>query len=139
MKSPHPHNLPVTNIPRCVSCNAKTLGLYQLQLPDVAAGSGPPDQTCIIHHRMDELLVEQHTVSDRQAASPVTEGAKYAQSLTCPLSHLVDVCRPGKLSIKGHPKIPRCCFTMYWLSEKLHCSVLLHVSHGRNKEHGSAL
>jgi hypothetical protein len=45
-----------------------------LQLPDVAAGSGPPDRTCVIHHRTDELLVEQHTVSDGQAVSHVKEG-----------------------------------------------------------------
>jgi hypothetical protein len=31
---------------------------------DVTAGSGPPDQTCAIHNRMDELLVEKHTVFD---------------------------------------------------------------------------
>jgi hypothetical protein len=41
----------------------------------VAAGSGPPDRTCVIHHRTDELLVEQHTVSDGQAAPPVKENA----------------------------------------------------------------
>jgi hypothetical protein len=70
---------------------------------------------------MDELLVEQHTVSDGQATSPVKEGAKHAQSLRCHLSHLVDVRRPGKQSIKGHPKIPFCFDPLYWLSEKLHC------------------
>jgi hypothetical protein len=29
------------------------------------AGSGRPYRTCVIHHRTDELLVEQHSVSDR--------------------------------------------------------------------------
>jgi hypothetical protein len=76
-------NFPVTNVPRCVSRNAKTLALQHLQLPDVAAGSGPPDRTCVIHHRTDELLVEQHTLSEGQAASPVKEGAEHAQSLNC--------------------------------------------------------
>jgi hypothetical protein len=57
----------------------------------VAAGSGPPDRTCVIHHRTDELLVEQYTVSDGQAASPVKEGAKHAQTLRCLLTHLVYV------------------------------------------------
>jgi hypothetical protein len=66
-------NLPVTNVPRCVSCNAKLLGLQDLQLLDMAAGSGPPDQTCLANHRTDELTVEQHTISDRQAASSVKE------------------------------------------------------------------
>jgi hypothetical protein len=74
----------------------------------MVAGSGPPDRTCVIYHRTDKLLVKKLTVSDGQAASPVKEGAKYDQSLSCLLSHLVDVRRPGKLSIKGHPKIP-CC------------------------------
>jgi hypothetical protein len=77
----------------------------------VAADSGPPGRTCVIHHRTDELLVEQHTISDGQAASPVKEGDKHAQSLSRLLSHLVDVRRPSKLNIKGHPKIP-CCFDL---------------------------
>jgi hypothetical protein len=72
----------------------------------VAAGSRPPDLTCVIHHGTDDLLVEQYTVSDGQAASPVKEGAKHTQSLSCLLSHLVGVRRLGKLGIKGHPKIP---------------------------------
>jgi hypothetical protein len=98
-------NMPVTNVPRCVSRNVKTLGLKHLQLPEVPAGRGPPDLTCVIHHRTNELLVEQHTVSDGQAASPVTEGAKHAQSLICLVSHFFDVRRPGKLSIKGDPTV----------------------------------
>jgi hypothetical protein len=40
----------------------------------MAAGSGPPGQTCVIHHKTDDLLAEQHTVSDGQAVSPVEEG-----------------------------------------------------------------
>jgi hypothetical protein len=71
--------------------------------PYMAASSGPPDRTYIIHHRTDELLVKQHAVSDEQAVSPVQEGAKHAQSLSCLLSYLVDVCRAGKLCTKGQP------------------------------------
>jgi hypothetical protein len=37
----------------------------------VAASSRPPDQTGVIHHRADELLVEWHTVSDGQVICPV--------------------------------------------------------------------
>jgi hypothetical protein len=40
-----------------------------LQLPNVAAGGGPPDGTA-------ELFVEQHTVSDGQAASHVKDGSR---------------------------------------------------------------
>jgi hypothetical protein len=70
----------------------------------VAAGSGPPDRTCVNHHRTNELLIEQHTVSDRQATSPVKEGAKHAQYLSCLLSHLVDVLfRPTVLALRETP------------------------------------
>jgi hypothetical protein len=110
-----------------------------LQLPDVAAGSGPPDRTCVIHHRTDELLLEQHNVSDGQAASPVKKGAKHAQSLGCLLSRLVDVRRPGKLGVKGHSKIPCCFDPLYWLSEKLLCSEIFDASRGFIIEHSSAL
>jgi hypothetical protein len=79
-------------------------------------------RTCVIRHRTDEVLLEQHTVSDGQAASPVKEGANHAQSLSCLHSYLVDVCRPGKWCIKGHPNIPCCFDPLYWLSEKLHWS-----------------
>jgi hypothetical protein len=48
-------NLPVTNLPRCTSSNAKSLGLKHQQLPDVDAGGGPPDGALLscspsIHH-----------------------------------------------------------------------------------------
>jgi hypothetical protein len=51
-------NLTVTNIPRYDSRNEKTLGLLHLLFPDVAAGSGSPDRTRVIHHRTDELRQE---------------------------------------------------------------------------------
>jgi hypothetical protein len=57
-------NLPVTNIPRCVCCSVKALGLQHLQLLDMDAGSGPLDQACIVHCRTDELLIKQYVVSD---------------------------------------------------------------------------
>jgi hypothetical protein len=67
-------NLPVTNVPRCVSRNAKTHWLQHLQIPYIAAGSVHPDLACIVHHRTDKPLVKQHTVSDEQATSPIKEG-----------------------------------------------------------------
>jgi hypothetical protein len=83
------------------------------------------------HHRMDELLVKQHTISDGQATSPIKEGAKHTQSLSCLSSYLVDMCRPGQPCIKGHPKIP-CCFNPMDWSEHLD------VSYTLSKEHCSA-
>jgi hypothetical protein len=68
-------NLSRTSVP----CNAKALGLQHLNLPDYAAGTGQPDRTRVIHHRTDKLLVEQQTVSDGQAASPVKQWAKHSQ------------------------------------------------------------
>jgi hypothetical protein len=35
----------------------------------MAAGSIPRDRTSVIHHRTDEPLVEQHTISDGQAGN----------------------------------------------------------------------
>jgi hypothetical protein len=93
-------NFPVTKVSRCVSRNAKTIGLQHwtcVRIADLQIGHD---------HRTDELLVDQHTISDGQAASPVKEGAKHAQSLGCLLSQLVDVRLPGKLCIKGHTKVP---------------------------------
>jgi hypothetical protein len=74
-----------------------------LQLPDMAAGSTPTDRACVVHHRTDELLVQQHAVSDGQAAS-VKEETEQAQSLSRLPPHLVDVYWPVKPSIKGYPK-----------------------------------
>jgi hypothetical protein len=84
----------------------------------MAAGSGPPDRACVVQHRMDELLVQQHAISDGQVTSPVTEGTEHAQSLTHLSSYLVDVRRPGKpISCHFDPR--------YWLSEKTNWPVSL--------------
>jgi hypothetical protein len=64
-------NLPVTDVPRCTSSNAKTLGLENLQLFNVAASGVAPEGVCIVHHWADELLIQQNFVSDREAASSV--------------------------------------------------------------------
>jgi hypothetical protein len=56
-------------------------------------GSGLPDQTCVMHHKTDELLVQQYTASDEQTASPVKVSAMHAQSLSCLRTHLLKVCR----------------------------------------------
>jgi hypothetical protein len=64
-------NLPVTDVPRCTSSNAKTLGLESLQLLNVAANCAPPDGTRTVHHWADELLIQQNSVPDGEAASPV--------------------------------------------------------------------
>jgi hypothetical protein len=109
-----------------------------MQLLDMALGSGPTDRTRVIHHRIEELLVLQHTVSDGEAPSPVKKGAKHAQSLSCLPSHLF-VCRPGKKCILGHPKITNCFDPLYWLSDKLRWSGFLDAPRGLGKENSGAL
>jgi len=51
-------NLPVTNVPRCIGSNSNTFGLQHLQIPDMGASSGPLERANIVHHGMDELLVQ---------------------------------------------------------------------------------
>jgi hypothetical protein len=97
-------NLPVIDVPWCISRNVKALGLQHLQLSDMVAGSGPPDRACMVQHRTDELLIEQYTFSDGQASSPISEEAKQTQSFSWLTSYLVDVCRPLPLCIRGNPK-----------------------------------
>jgi hypothetical protein len=36
-------NLPITDVPRCTTSSAKTLGQNHLQLPDMGTGGEPPD------------------------------------------------------------------------------------------------
>jgi hypothetical protein len=95
-------NLRVTDVPRCTSSNAKTLGLNNLQLAQVAAGSGPPNGARIVHHGPYELLIQQNSVPDGHTASPVKERAKQTQSLGSFLLDLDDMRRPGHPSIKDH-------------------------------------
>jgi hypothetical protein len=44
-----------------------------MQLSDMAAGSGPPGRTRVICHKTDNLLVQQHIVSELEAA-PFKQG-----------------------------------------------------------------
>jgi hypothetical protein len=64
-------DLSVTVVPRCVSRNTKTLELQHLQLVEggLAASSGPRDWTWVVYLKTVELLLEQQTVSNRQASS----------------------------------------------------------------------
>ena len=55
-------NLPVTDIPRCTSSSTKTLGLNNLQLPDMGMGGGPPDWAPVVHRGSDELLIKQNAI-----------------------------------------------------------------------------
>jgi hypothetical protein len=95
-------NLPIINVPRCVSLNAKTLGLQQFL--DVRESNGPPGRTYVVHRGTDRLLAEQHTVYDR-SATPVNEGAKHTKSFSRLSPYLVNVCRPDQTCIEGYPSV----------------------------------
>jgi hypothetical protein len=132
-------NLPVTNVPGCVSRNAKTLGLQHLKLTDMGVGSRPPDRACVVQHRTGELLVEQYAVLNGKTPPPVKEGAKHARSLSRLSPYLVEVRRPGQTRIKGYSKVPCCVDPLYWLSEKLDWPGSLDASRTLSKEHRGAL
>jgi len=86
-------NLLITKVPRCVTRKAKTLGFWHLQLPDVSAGSEFPDTARIGHHAWNKMTTN------------IKETPWHAQPLSCLLSDLMYVNRPGQLCIEGHPKI----------------------------------
>jgi hypothetical protein len=69
-------NLPFSNVPGYVRCNAKRPGLQHLQSTDVAASSLSPDRQSIVCHRMNELLVDQKNGPDVLATSRVNVEAK---------------------------------------------------------------
>jgi hypothetical protein len=72
MNSQNLVNMLVTNVSRCNSSNAKTLGLKHLQFPDMVMSILPPDEARIFHHRTYELLIEK-TIPDGQTTSPLQE------------------------------------------------------------------
>jgi hypothetical protein len=96
--------LPVSNVPRCIGSNAKTLGLQYLLLHNVGARGGPQDGTRVVHHGMDELLIQQNNFPDGEVASHVEERMQFPYRPCRFLSHLIGMCRPGEPFIKGSSK-----------------------------------
>ena len=64
-------NLFVTNVLRLTGSKAKTLGLKHLQFPDVSESGRTPDEARVVHHKTDELLTQQNSISDGKTTSPV--------------------------------------------------------------------
>ena len=93
-------NLPVTDVPRRTSSNAKTLGLKHLQLPNVASSNGPPDGARIVHRGTHELPVEQNTVLGGEATHLVQDRTQHPQSLGSFVSNLVDVRRLSRVTTR---------------------------------------
>jgi len=55
---------------QCIGNNAKTLGIKLPQFPDTDASGGLPDEAFLLHHRVDELLIQQNSI-------PVWERSQY--------------------------------------------------------------
>ena len=81
----------VTNVLRFTGSITKTLGLKHLQFPEIGANGGPPDWARIVHHRMEDLLVQQNTIPDGQNIPPVQVRSQHYQTLYCFFSHLIDM------------------------------------------------
>jgi hypothetical protein len=64
-------NLPVTNGPRAVRSNAKTLRMKHLHYPYLGESGGPPDGAPGVHNETDELLIQQNSIPDAETPSPV--------------------------------------------------------------------
>jgi hypothetical protein len=60
-------NLPVTNVPKIIGNNAKTLGMKHLPFPYIRARGEPPDGACVVHGT-DELLKQQDSISNGKTA-----------------------------------------------------------------------
>jgi hypothetical protein len=71
MELPNPREFPVTIVPKCTGSNAKTLEFKNVHFPAMGAGGGPPNGEGVLHHRSDELLIQQNSVADGQTTPPV--------------------------------------------------------------------
>ena len=69
----------------------------------------------MVRHGPYELLIQQNSVIDGEAASPVKERDKQPQSLGSFLPNLDDMRRPGLSSIKDHSQITGCVDPLDWL------------------------
>jgi hypothetical protein len=132
-------NLPVTDVPRCTSSNAKTLGLENLPLLNVAASGIPPDAARIVHHWVDELFIQLNSASDGEATSPVQERAKHTQTLGGFLSDLDDMWQPCQTCIESHSPVTGCIDQLDWLSYEIYRSRAGNSPGGLTKEHCIAL
>jgi len=59
-------NMPLTTVTSCIGGISNTLGLKHPYFPDMCASGGPPHGAHLVHHRTDELLTQQNSISDRE-------------------------------------------------------------------------
>jgi hypothetical protein len=62
----------------------------------MGAGCGPLRGARVFHHGADELLIQQDSVPDGEIVFPIQEGTQHTHPLSCFLSHVIDVRRPGE-------------------------------------------
>jgi hypothetical protein len=92
----------------------------------------------VIHHRTDDLLVEQHTVSDRPLLLLMRESSTYNLRVAFFLTWFMCANQRNCAS----KVIQRYCAILthsIGLSYKLYWSRFLDVSHSLNKQHSSAI
>lgn len=65
-------NLPVAGKSKCITCKAKPLGLQYLCFPYIAISTRTPDRAHVIHYRVENLLIRQHTLFSGYQASAVS-------------------------------------------------------------------
>jgi hypothetical protein len=91
-------NLLITFAPKCIGSNAKTPGPKNLQFPDMSTSGRSPLRAHVVHHWMDELLLQQDSVPDGEYSSLGDD------TVSEPLSHSIDISRPSQPRIKDHPR-----------------------------------
>ena len=81
--------LQIADVRRCARNYTQVLGVKNLEPPDVAFGSMPPNWASVIHHGAYELLVQRQSVPDGKTAAPIEKWTEYPESLGCSSSNLV--------------------------------------------------
>jgi hypothetical protein len=76
-------NLPPTNALRGISFNANTFGLWHLQIPEVASGSGPPDRTSVLQCSTHVVMDRQFLLLGRGTNMPSLLAVLFPTWLTC--------------------------------------------------------
>lgn len=66
-----------------------------LLFPHIDACGETPDWVRVVHHMMDELLVQQNTIPVSQITAPVQQSSQHSQSVSLS-SHMIDMSRLGK-------------------------------------------
>jgi len=71
----------------------------------MGAGSGPLSGAGIIHHGADEQLIYEDSIPHGEITLPTQEETHYIHPMRSPLSHLINVRRPGESCMYGYHQI----------------------------------